>query len=184
MARPVKEDTGSGEGAKGPAGGTAGAPAGLALDRTPPRPHFRFRGGNRRCRPAPTPSLASLRRADKGTRDSPNQVSRTRLAGGGYSHAGPRLPRTCRSPGSGSGPGPRPPAPGGGGDPASPRGRPATSGRRALVRGRPIGNQCQASPAAAAGPRSGCGVGCVAWPGFPGWGWCPALREVALRWFR
>lgn len=110
MARPVKEDTGSGEGAKGPAGGTAGGPAGLALDRTPPRPHFRFRGGNRRSRPAPTPSPASLRRADKGTRDSPNQVSRTRLAGGGYSHAGPRLPRTCRSPGSGSRPGPRPPA--------------------------------------------------------------------------
>lgn len=48
--------------------------------------------------PLPAPPRASLRRADKGTRDSPNLVSRPRLAAGGRSHAGPRLLRTYRSP--------------------------------------------------------------------------------------
>lgn len=73
----------------------AGAPAGLALDGTPRRPHFRFRGGNRRSLPAPG---ASLRRANKGTLVSPNVVSRPGVAVTGRSHARLRLHRTHRSP--------------------------------------------------------------------------------------
>lgn len=72
----------------GPAGGTAGAPAGLALDRTPGRPHFRFRGGNRRSLPAPG---ASPRKADQGTLGSPNVASRPAVAVTGRSRSRPRL---------------------------------------------------------------------------------------------
>lgn len=102
----------------------------------------------------PPPPRASLRRADKGTRDSSNRVSRPRLDAGGRSHAEPSLPRTQRIP-----------VPGGGGGPGSPGGRPTTSGRRALAHARPIASGSPASwrprrPWSGRRLQSGRGSGC------------------------
>lgn len=132
----------------------------------------------------PPPPRASLRRADKGTRDSSNRDSRPALGAGGRSHAEPSLRRTHRTPVPALSPGPsRRRRPGLPGRPpydlrkAGSRARPAN---RERVSGGPAAAAALEWPAAPVGPRVWVWPwACVARSCLRRRGWSPALREVA-----